>query len=58
MKHIFWKTSFMQGDAARTINTYANQVKVLEANLKECYASIGAKYTYSLAKAYKRLTVF
>lgn len=24
----------MQGDAARTINTYANQVKVLEANLK------------------------
>lgn len=39
----------MQGDAARTINTYANQVKVLEANLKNVSASMN-KFTDSLAK--------
>lgn len=47
---ILEKTSFMQGDAARTINTYANQVKVLEANLKNIAASMGAKFTDNLAK--------
>lgn len=38
-------TSFMQGDAARTIESYANQLKVFEANLNNIATSLGNKLT-------------
>lgn len=44
---IMESTSFMQGDAARTINTYANQLKVFEANIKELTKALGDKFVNS-----------
>lgn len=44
---IMESTSFMQGDAARTINTYANQLKVFQANTQELAKAIGDKLVKS-----------
>lgn len=44
---IMESTSFMQGDAARTINTYANQLKVFQANTQELSKAIGDKLVKS-----------
>ena len=35
------KTSFFQGDASKTINSTANQTKVLKANMGELYGTTG-----------------
>lgn len=40
---IMEKTSFMQGDAIRTIGSYANQVKSLKGNYENLQAVIGEK---------------
>ena len=45
------KTSFMQGDAARTIDSYANQLKVFEANMNNLTTTIGNKFTNATAGA-------
>ncbi|CAM3398742.1 hypothetical protein [Pseudostreptobacillus hongkongensis] len=45
------KTSFMQGDAARTIDSYANQLKVFEANMNNITTTIGNKFTNATAGA-------
>lgn len=37
------KTKFMQGDAARTLNEYANQLKLAEANMKNLATILGDK---------------
>lgn len=42
-------TTFMQGDASRTINSYANQIKVLEANMGNLAVTIGNKFTGATA---------
>lgn len=44
---IMESTSFMQGDAARTINTFANQLKVFQANTQELAKAIGDKLVKS-----------
>lgn len=44
---IMESTSFMQGDASRTINTYANQLKVFQANTQELSKAIGDKLVKS-----------
>ena len=44
---IMESTSFMQGDASRTINTYANQLKVFQANTQELAKAIGDKLVKS-----------
>lgn len=40
---ILEKTKFMHGDAARTIGSYANQLKVFEANVSNISATLGNK---------------
>lgn len=44
---IMESTSFMQGDASRTINTFANQLKVFQANTQELAKAIGDKLVKS-----------
>lgn len=42
---IMEKTSFMHGDAARTIDSFANQLKVFEANTNNIAVSLGDRIT-------------
>lgn len=41
---IMEKTSFMEGDAARTIDSYSNQIKVFQANMNNLAVTIGSKF--------------
>ncbi|WP_068449144.1 hypothetical protein [Caviibacter abscessus] len=50
---IMEKTVFMQGDAERTINSLANQVKVFSANMSNLSVTLGDKVTPATAGVLK-----
>lgn len=52
---ILEKTKFMQGDAARTIDSYSNQMKLLKANLMNLGTTLGDKITPVIASFTKSI---